>query len=467
MSFPLRTRTRGRPSRNAGVVNVAAAPSFNPLTGWTTDPVHGVWASDPLWTPPADGGAVSRWRNGGSAYTTGAYIGADGLVLQGVAGNYGYLAHAAVLNPAGDMEFVCRVTPTDWTPASTRSIMTNGDHSGPAYHNWYLWLNTTGTLMFSRPSGSTARVFTSTVATGVTDGTPKWVKVTFDQDNGSAQSEVRFYLSDDGSSWTQLGDPVTDASTGAGNNTTVHGYPMIGQSTYASSFRWDGTIHRVIVKSGIDGTTVLDADFSSATEGVSSFVESSSNAATVSIISTQNLVQATGSKQPTYRASTAAFNNQPTVQGDGTDDWIGATVASIAQPVWVVLIAAHGATKKTLFDGAATFQLVYDGGTGSRYFLFSGSALDSGDAIDTNPHLHVCTFNGASSSYALDGTVIASGNAGTTATNRFTLFARNNGTEPGSSSIAYAAVFNTDPTAQAEWADFTSWVETTYGLTIA
>jgi hypothetical protein len=66
MSFPLRTRTRGRPGRNAGVVNVAAAPSFNPLTGWTTDPVHAVWASDPLWTPPADGGAVSSWRNGGS-----------------------------------------------------------------------------------------------------------------------------------------------------------------------------------------------------------------------------------------------------------------------------------------------------------------------------------------------------------------------------------------------------------------
>ena len=69
MAFPLRTRTRGRPGRGAGVKSVAAAPSFNPLTSWTTDPVHGVWASDPLWTPPADGGAVSSWRNGGSVGT--------------------------------------------------------------------------------------------------------------------------------------------------------------------------------------------------------------------------------------------------------------------------------------------------------------------------------------------------------------------------------------------------------------
>ena len=66
MAFPLRTRTRGRPGRNAGVTNVAATPAFNPLTSWTTAPIHGVWASDPAWTPPADGGAVSSWRNGGS-----------------------------------------------------------------------------------------------------------------------------------------------------------------------------------------------------------------------------------------------------------------------------------------------------------------------------------------------------------------------------------------------------------------
>lgn len=38
----------------------------NILTGWTTDPIHGVWVDDPLWSPPADGALVSSWRNGGT-----------------------------------------------------------------------------------------------------------------------------------------------------------------------------------------------------------------------------------------------------------------------------------------------------------------------------------------------------------------------------------------------------------------
>jgi hypothetical protein len=38
----------------------------NILTGWTTDPIHGVWVDDPLWSPPADGAVVTSWRNGGT-----------------------------------------------------------------------------------------------------------------------------------------------------------------------------------------------------------------------------------------------------------------------------------------------------------------------------------------------------------------------------------------------------------------
>lgn len=38
----------------------------NILTDWTTDPIHGAWVDDPLWTPPADGALVSSWRNGGT-----------------------------------------------------------------------------------------------------------------------------------------------------------------------------------------------------------------------------------------------------------------------------------------------------------------------------------------------------------------------------------------------------------------
>lgn len=63
MSFPLRTRTRGRPGRNAGAVSTTApAPSFDPLTAVTWHSAF--FAEDPDWTPPADGAAVSQWDDG-------------------------------------------------------------------------------------------------------------------------------------------------------------------------------------------------------------------------------------------------------------------------------------------------------------------------------------------------------------------------------------------------------------------
>ena len=253
MPFPLRTRTRGRPSRNAGVVNVAAAPSFNPLTDWTTDPVHGVWASDPAWTPPADGGAVSSWRNGGT-------VGGD-------------------------------------------------------------------------------------------------------------------------------------------------------------------------------------------------------------------LVQATGSKQPTYRAATVAFNSKPTVQGDGTDDLLAVDTATYAQTWWVVMIAARGKAvglNEVLWDniaGAASTSVFSQGSV----WRLSASTQIMGGTPDTNPHLIVGKAAGASSSLTIDGTTVASGNAGTSSITGITLFAERSQAAGYFSSghIAYAALFTTDPTALPEWAAFKAWVLSEYGITVA
>lgn len=42
---------------------VAASAAFNPFSTLYPTWAHAVWAGDPLWTPPADGGAVSSMRN--------------------------------------------------------------------------------------------------------------------------------------------------------------------------------------------------------------------------------------------------------------------------------------------------------------------------------------------------------------------------------------------------------------------
>ena len=44
--------------------SVAAAPSFDPVADIAWSKLY--WASDPDWTPPADGATVASWRNAGS-----------------------------------------------------------------------------------------------------------------------------------------------------------------------------------------------------------------------------------------------------------------------------------------------------------------------------------------------------------------------------------------------------------------
>ena len=244
---------RGKRGRAAAA---AATPSFNPLTSWTTDPVHGVWASDPLWTPPADGGAVSSWRNGGS-------VGGD-------------------------------------------------------------------------------------------------------------------------------------------------------------------------------------------------------------------LVQATGAKQPTYRASTAAFNNQPTVQGDGIDDYLAVNFAPYyIQPYYIVAAMSKGKAAnvaETIFSdhtGGAHEVASYTG-TGASTWRMKASTELTGGTADTNPHLLTYTFNGASSSLFVDGTSTITGNAGANPLLALELFALANGYGLFSSGhIAFFLIFTTNPTALPEWATFKAWVTSTYGITVA
>lgn len=74
----------------------AGGGEFNPLTDWSTNPLHGIWLSDPLWTPPADGAAIDSFRNGG---TVGGDPGSSG------AARSTYRASTAAMNGQPTAEF--------------------------------------------------------------------------------------------------------------------------------------------------------------------------------------------------------------------------------------------------------------------------------------------------------------------------------------------------------------------------
>ncbi len=188
-------------------------------------------------------------------------------------------------------------------------------------------------------------------------------------------------------------------------------------------------------------------------------------------VGTPNFTQGTGSKRPTYRASTAAYNNQPTVQGDGTDDFLACNFDDLTQPFWIVLLGNYGnntAIAKYLCDAFSVQAGIIYNNSSTKYHTYSGVPGDTGDTLDANTHVHVVKFSGVSSSYHLDGASIWTGNAGVLGMDGTTLFARAGGVGgniPGH--IAYYALFTSDPTAQTEWAAFKAWCLSFYGVTVA
>lgn len=100
---------------------------------------------------------------------------------------------------------------TDWTPAGIPAIASR--YGGAGNLGWWFVVNTNGTLGLRWSSDGTAFTdATSTVAPTVADGAALWVRAPLPLSN----SNVKFYTSTDGTTWTQLGTTVVlnaDAAT--------------------------------------------------------------------------------------------------------------------------------------------------------------------------------------------------------------------------------------------------------------
>jgi hypothetical protein len=126
--------------------------------------------------------------------------------------------------------------------------------------SWRLIVTTGGLLRLGwSADGTTELTLDSSVATGLADGSIKWVRVTLDVDNGASGRDAKFYLSDDGTTWTQLGTTATSAGVTSIYSSTAQvevGANGGGFSTLT------GKIFRAQIFNGIDGTKVLDVDTS-------------------------------------------------------------------------------------------------------------------------------------------------------------------------------------------------------------
>lgn len=190
----------------------------------------------------------------------------------------------------------------------------------------------------------------------------------------------------------------------------------------------------------------------------------------------RDLTQATSGRYPLFRPTVSSLNNKAAVEFDGTDDYLRWTSGSgLSQPVTYVLVMR--------IRTASSRQVVYmdsaDSGTAAALFKFNADTgwnlfAGSGFAGATSPAIGVGNFavramtNGSSSRFNINGTATSpTTNAGANQLYGVTLGAHRDNSSAAAISVAFAAVYPGDVTADAGWAAFTAWVSDTYGMTLA
>lgn len=186
----------------------------------------------------------------------------SGLRLPGTTGNYVSAPDAAGLDITGDIDIRCHVALADWTPASAQCFLSK-ESGSTGGREWKFYIDTSGRLEFqwstTGASGGFVAQTSSANLSALAANAVKWVRVTLDVDNGSAGYDVKFWTSDDGSSWTQLG--VT--RTGVGTTSIYAGNGNIEVGSYATGTQYlaAGKFYRAQVYNGIAGTLAANADF--------------------------------------------------------------------------------------------------------------------------------------------------------------------------------------------------------------
>jgi hypothetical protein len=209
------------------------------------------------------------------------YDGANYLNLNAV-DDYADTPDAAALDITGDIDVRCYCAPDDWTPAVIGGLLGKGVYTNQL--SWRTYIRTDGTigLQWSENGSSWLAGQWSTEAVDFADGRVHWVRSTLDVDNGAGAFEVRHYTSDDGQDWVQLGSTITGGSTT--NIYSSSAQLEVGRVAILGGYLpMAGKILRAQVYDGIEGTLVFDADFSVAIEPFVTFIESSAQAATVTM----------------------------------------------------------------------------------------------------------------------------------------------------------------------------------------
>lgn len=214
------------------------------------------------------------------AYTSGGLVAYDAfsrvvtdhwnpgaLNLPGGAGNYASTPDAASLDIVGDIELRAEVAPASWTPGAESTLISKWNTTGNQ-RSYHLSLLPSGQLRMGWSTNGTAVTNAdSTAVTGFQPGLSRFIRATLDVSSG----EVRFYTSDHGGGFLQLGDPVIVGATSIFASTATVG---VGAKSAGAADVLTGRVLAAQIRDGIAGTVVADPKFKEYGPTVTSFNDS-------------------------------------------------------------------------------------------------------------------------------------------------------------------------------------------------
>ena len=338
-------------SNTAALTTTVARPLASGLTGGGFDPLSlnpllayeasasmlaaGGGAAANLDLVPTFANRVSGGAN--ATQTTASYqprahvpVGDGHLYLSGVSGNYASVPNETALNILGDIEL-------QWFGEHTSGVQeTLIAKWGTGSNNYILRTKTNDRLQFYR----TSQYVESTAA-------PSSDAVGFKVTHRVSDDRVQFFETTDGNSWSQVGADKTIPAQTPSSGTSIVEVGSLGGGTQNPL---SGLVNRVIIKDGIDGTSVLDIDFSDGAHKASSFTCASGQTVTVN-------------KGSTTRDA-ATIVRRPFLRFDGADNFMS------------------GLFNQTLSSGGymfVAFSVNYGSETYARVFAVNSTGPDEPD----------------------------------------------------------------------------------------